>query len=432
MELDPQQTVDLDTTTSEILLAATNHDLDTLRKLLKTGSANVRDEDTGTTPLHAALLACEEVDTREENEVHGDAGDAVSGKALSEDSAVATIKLLFENGAIWNDLDTSNETPGCLALRLGLRQAYDVIVDAGVRAELLLNRLDEFEMLGGGDEDEDEEMDEDEDYVEIAMQNGHDISSPAIANGAAHGEDAVEDDEAPELVEASKSMTDLEADVTSARYLASELTFGGDRLLDADDNGVMMAWETDLMRQSADLLVRSEGKKVLNVGHGMGIIDNIFQEKRLAEHHIIEAHPAVLERLKSQGWHEKPGVHIHEGRWQDVVPRLVTNGELFDAIYFDTFAEDYKDLRDFFSEHVISLLDPDGRFGFFNGLGADRQVCYDVYTRIVEMDLFEAGLDTGWKEIHVADLDKAGEWEGVRRKYWALPTYRLPTCTFIG
>ncbi|KAG8623928.1 hypothetical protein KVT40_008904 [Elsinoe batatas] len=417
--------VDLDTTTSEILLAATNHDTETLKTLLKTGSANVRDEDTGTTPLHAALLACEDADVTEEAQGEGDEGDAISGKALQEEGAMRTIRLLFENGAIWNDLDANNETPGCLALRLGLKQAYELIVEAGVRAELLLNRLDEFEMLG--DADEDERMDDGEEYVEVAMQNGHDLTEAEHTNGVdGHGE------EVPELVEVSKSMVDLEADVTSARYLASELTFGGDRLLDADDNGVMMAWETDLMRQSADLLVAGEGKRVLNVGHGMGIIDGILQEKKPAEHHIIEAHPAVLERLRSQGWDTRPGVHVHEGRWQDVVPNLVAEGTMFDAIYFDTFAEDYKDLREFFSEYVISLLDPDGRFGFFNGLGADRQICYDVYTKIVEMDLFEAGLDTEWKEINVSDLDKAGEWEGVRRKYWALPTYRLPVCTFIG
>ncbi|KAF2218645.1 S-adenosyl-L-methionine-dependent methyltransferase [Elsinoe ampelina] len=407
--------VDLDTATSEILLAATNHDTGTLKTLLKTGSANVRDEDTRTTPLHAALLACEDADVNGEPQGEGDEGDAISGKALQEEGAMKTIRLLFENGAIWNDLDTNNETPGCLALRLGLKQAYELIVEAGVRAELLLNRLDEFEMLGDGDEDED--TDDGEEYVEVEMQNGHDLA---------------EAENIPELVEASKSMVDLEADVTSARYLASELTFGGDRLLDADDNGVMMAWETDLMRHSADLLVPGEGKRVLNVGHGMGIIDGILQEKKPAEHHIIEAHPAVLERLRSQGWANRPGVHVHEGRWQDVVPKLVAEGAMFDAIYFDTFAEDYKDLREFFSEYVIALLDPDGRFGFFNGLGADRQVCYDVYTKIVEMDLFEAGLDTEWKEIDVSDLDKAGEWEGVRRKYWALPTYRLPVATFIG
>lgn len=424
MDEDAAPTMDLDTTTSEILLAATNHDLDTLRPLLRNGSANVRDEDTGTTPLHAALLACEDADTSvHEDGTSGDIGDAISSKALQEEGAVKTIRYLFENGAIWNDLDANNETPGCLALRLRLKQAYQVIVDAGVRAELLLNRLDEFEMLDDGDEEtEDTERVAEEDGDVVSQQNGD-------THGAVAEAQAISADEAPRLVE---SNGEIKADVNSARYLASELTFGGDRLLDADDNGVMMSWETDLMRQSVEALVDGEGKRVLNVGHGMGIIDGIFEEKKPVEHHIIEAHPAVLERMKQQGWNEKPGVHIREGRWQDLVAEMAAEGKMFDAIYFDTFAEEYKDLREFFSEHVISLLSPDGRFGFFNGLGADRQVCYDVYTKLVEMDLFEAGLETDWKELDISDLDKAGEWEGVRRKYWALPTYRLPTCKFVG
>ncbi|KAK5051322.1 Arginine N-methyltransferase 2, partial [Cryomyces antarcticus] len=51
--------IDTDDKTSEILLAASNHDLETLRTLLRTGSANVQDADTGFTPLHAAIAACE-------------------------------------------------------------------------------------------------------------------------------------------------------------------------------------------------------------------------------------------------------------------------------------------------------------------------------------------------------------------------------------
>jgi protein arginine N-methyltransferase 2 len=171
----------------------------------------------------------------------------------------------------------------------------------------------------------------------------------------------------------------------------------------------------------------------------MGIIDGIFQEKHPKSHHIIEAHPDVLKRMKDQGWYAKPGVVVHEGRWQDIVSGLVEKGEMFDAIYFDTFAEEYKALREFFTESVIGLLDPaggsdgeGGKFGFFNGMGADRQVCYDVYNKIVEIDLFEAGFDTEWETVPVPDLDSEGEWKGVRRKYWMLEQYKLPICSFIS
>ena len=418
--------MDLDTTTDEILLAASNHDLQTLRTLLHSGSANVQDADTGTTPLHAAIGACEEdEDTAEQKkDMNSDAAECIQSEALGEEAAVETIKLLFENGAIWNDLDNNDETPGCLALRLKLRKAYEIIVEAGVRAELLLNRLDDFELLGDADEEEEDgEAGEGFEIVEDPTENG----DADVEGSMVEVEESV-----PELIQVDENGAETKVDVNSEDYLASKLEFKGDRLLDADKNGVMMAWETDIMKQTAHLLAPTEGLRILNVGHGMGIVDRIFQEKKPVSHHIVEAHPAVLERMRKDGWTEKTGVVIHEGRWQDVIPQLVEQGEVFDAIYFDTFAEDYKALREFFSEYVIALLDPQGRFGFFNGLGADRQVCYDVYTRVVEMDLFDAGMDTEWKDIAIPDLDEKGEWEGVRRKYWALDTYRLPTCKFLG
>lgn len=420
--------IDLDTTTHEILLAASNHDLETLRQLLRLNSANVQDSETLSTPLHAAVAACEEdAETLEDKkQMDVDQAATLETAALHEDGAVQTIKLLFENGAIWNDLDKNNETPGDIAFRLGLKNVYNTIVEAGVRAELLLNRLDDFEMLV--DEDEDEEVDvqegEAEEGYEI-IENGN----GSLENSAVEvtGEESV-----PELVPAAQSDQPIGEDVTSARYLASDLSFGGDRILDGDNNAIMMEWERTLMFESAKRLAPQEGLRILNIGHGMGIVDGIFQDKKPATHHIIEAHPAVLDRMRKDGWYEKAGVKIHEGRWQDIIPGLAQQGEVFDGIYFDTFAEDYKALKEFFTEHVITILDQEGRFGFFNGLGADRQVCYDVYSKVVEMDLFDAGLDTEWQEISIPDLDKQGEWEGVRRKYWALDTYRMPTCKFLG
>lgn len=286
----------------------------------------------------------------------------------------------------------------------------------------------------------------------------------------------------PRLVpESDKEVQDDNpADVNSERYLQSQLTFEHDRILDEDHNGVMMAWEDEIMKKTADLLCGSshdpsnplppppppskvegdeslmsrseddlstnkDGKdiergknqrernlRILNVGYGMGIIDTYFQsyffpnntpttnsttvltnsshtnnshptssssaaaaeeeeekekkEEGIRSHHIIEAHPSILARMNTpQGgkWNEKPGVVIHQGRWQDILPRMVEHGMMFDVIYFDTFAEDYAALKSFFREYVVALLEPRaGRWSFFNGLGADRRVCYDVYTKV--------------------------------------------------
>lgn len=94
------------------------------------------------------------------------------------------------------------------------------------------------------------------------------------------------------------------------------------------------------------------------------------------------------------GWYDKENVLILEGKWQDFVEsdKLLGIGG-FDAIYTDTFSENYKgallkqrgcpslcyrktdrryvtDLYAFF-EHVPDLLrGPKSVFSFFNGLGA--------------------------------------------------------------
>ena len=441
-----------------VLLAASRHEVETLRTLLRTGSASAQDPESGFTPLHAAIAACEDsegtgtgtnssattaVNGQQDNAaVEGgevEQSDDVTARTAVVEAAAKTMRLLLQRGAIWNDVDHANETPGCLALRLGLKELYEIMVDAGVRAEMLLNRLDEYEQLAEedeeeGNEDQDVDVDADEKTAEASNEavNGYrddDESRQTAEVGATHATTAVH-----------------EPDLSNDAFLQSSLRFQDGRLLDDANNGVMMAWETDLMRRSADRLAPRMGLRILDIGHGMGIIDSFFHDTYPSAHHIIEAHPAVIARMKKDGWDKKENVTIHEGRWQDVIPKLIEQqydegeegeGEqgagrpLFDAIYFDTFAEDYKALRTFFSDFVVGLLNDGGKWGFFNGMGADRQICYDVYGKLVEMDLFEAGYDTEWETLEV---DKLGdeEWHGVKRPYWALEEYRLPICTFIS
>ncbi|MCJ1439106.1 Arginine N-methyltransferase 2 [Xylographa pallens] len=449
-----------------ILLAASNHNLEALRSLLRTGSANVQDLDTGYTPLHSAIATCEvppplspagssralentlqpngyaangddHMERVYENGPETTADRASNGNmaidaekgygSLSELEAVEkTVRFLLQNGAIWNDLDKNNETPGCLAKRLGLNHLYEIMVDAGVRAEMLLSRLDGYELLQDVDDENDEEQQEQEEGLEPNVQS---TESNLSANSAGLNQiTEIEHNEGAQEIPTEATLTD----VNTEDYLRSDLTFTSESLLDEEKNGVMMAWETGIMRRTAELLAPDRGLRVLNIGHGMGIIDGFFQEKLPSTHHIIEAHPAVLEHMKKEKWVEKVGVTVHEGKWQDVVPQLIEEGTLFDAIYFDTFAEDYKNFHKFFEDNVVSLLDDGGRWGFFNGLGADRQICYDVYTKVVEIDLLEAGYDVEWETIAVPDLDRTRQWEGIKRPYWRLPMYRLPVCTFIG
>ncbi|KAJ5626902.1 Protein arginine N-methyltransferase 2 [Penicillium herquei] len=416
--------IDVDLDVQEILLAASQHDIPKLRRLVRTPSshadaANVKDSETGYTPLHSAIAACEPEteDTDETNGVNGAqaTGDETDANVETLKTGAETVRFLLHEGAIWNDLDRNDETPGCLARRIGATEIYEMLVDAGVRAEMLLSRLEGYGPLSDGDDEDDEEEEQEEE-----------------------GADASGENDVPELVDATEADVATvtttgerlaNPEVSNPGYLDSSLNITRDRILDSDQNGVMMGWETSIMQKSAQKLLPRPGLKVLNVGHGMGIVDGFFQEQSPAAHHIIEAHPDVVAEMKRKGWDTKPGVVIHEGRWQDILPGLVGNGETFDAIYYDTFAESYADFRDFFSEQVIGLLEQDGKWGFFNGMGADRQISYDVYQKVAEMDLFEAGFDIEWEDIPVPKLD--GEWEGVRRAYWVVDNYRLPLCRFM-
>lgn len=415
--------------TSEILHKAWQHDVQAIKKLLDApGKASLQDPTTGETPLHAAMRSC---------------GPATTDLTAEElENAKATVAELLLWGGIWNDVDDHNETPGCVAFRLGHMDLYNQCMEAGMRSEMLFGLMDGYEELSSGSEAEDEDVADAEVGEEEAAHVEVDTSGMT---------DKLEDaDEAPELVQTQEAAVveekeprfnppkhNTEIEVKSEKYLQSKLTYSDGKLVDDDGNGVMMAWETDIMRRSVDALIpeKKPGKRILNVGFGMGIIDTMFAETKPSRHHVIEAHEEVLSHIDlspdsafGAKWEasgpEKDAFKIHRGRWQDIAPILLERGEVYDVIYFDTFGEDYSQLRKFFSEYIPGLLDQSGVFGFFNGLGADRRICYDVYTKVVELHLVDAGLDVSWQEIDVDlnGLEEAGkgEWEGVRRRYWTL------------
>jgi protein arginine N-methyltransferase 2 len=340
-----------------IISAAERHDVPALKVLLKEGSANVQDTttyDTATvskSPLHAAIASC---------------GKAEDGKEAG-DEAVQTVELLLQNGAIWNDLNSEDETPGCIALKLGQKKIYDIMVEAGVRAEILFAKM---EALGLGTNTAEEDDGEEEATDEIVEDR------PAVKK------QKVSEGEVKEIQEGTAETKLDDVSLDNHAYLKSELRYKEGILLDESDNAVMMDWEDQIMRRHAETINPKPGLKVMNVGHGLGLVDTAIQTHNPAEHHIIEAHPQVHKRLRETGWYDKPNVHIHEGRWQDILPKLIEQGVVLDGIYYDTFAEDYAALKEFFAEYVIQLLAPDGVFGWYNGLGADRQICYDVYTKV--------------------------------------------------
>lgn len=172
----------------------------------------------------------------------------------------------------------------------------------------------------------------------------------------------------------------------------------------------------------------NQGLKVLNVGFGLGIIDNLFQNLSTppALHVIVEPHSDVLAHMKEQGWYDKKGVSILEGKWQDCIASGALQGfGKFDIIYTDTFSENYSELHTFFKHLRDLLVSSESRFSFFNGLGATNALFYDVYTRLSELHLADAGADVVWSYVDVSAQKDEERW-GETRKYFSLPIYHLP------
>jgi protein arginine N-methyltransferase 2 len=173
----------------------------------------------------------------------------------------AATRLLLDAGAPWNALSPSGLSAGDLTSD---PTTYDLLLDHALRSELILGT--------------------------VARRQ----AAPANSSAGAPAES----------------------------YLDSRVSFSEDRVMDADSKAVMMEWERPLMEAHARAICSGGGGKVLNVGFGMGLVDQAIQKYEPEEHTIIEAHPEVYARMLKLGWGEKKNVRILFGRWQDVLPQL--------------------------------------------------------------------------------------------------------------
>lgn len=177
---------------------------------------------------------------------------------------------------------------------------------------------------------------------------------------------------------------------TKPNYLKERVQYSADNktLLDEENDAVMMEWERPIMDLHAKILMTSqhsniegyeqennnqhqqpsmaldddaavlpdaaavavsndddnntnndityERRSVLNIGYGLGIIDNALQQYNPLQHIIIEAHPDVYQRMIDDGWDNKSNVRICYGKWQDVIPHLISEGIKIDSIFYDT------------------------------------------------------------------------------------------------
>lgn len=412
---DPNLNSEVDLRTQEILLASAHHDVPKLRALLRNTNASVQDPETGYSPLHAAIASCE-VDEEDHDDVNGnhqtngdtngtvngseEHGDSKSERDKLLESAAETVRFLFQHGALWNDVDAEGESPGCMARRLGLKEIYEIIVDQGVRAELLTTRMDQYEVLLDHDGEEGEEEGE-----------------PETEGGAFTVE--VE-------ISAADEMNDAVTSAAETFIVSSNLLLSNEALLNS------------IWTRTAELVLPKPGLRLLTLEPSLDLL-SVLQARLPSKHHIIASDPAALQQMRG-----KQDVIVHTGKWPALLPQLMTDdwpGDGFDAIYFGYIGPiaKYKELRTFFSEWAEQLLDAeggdDGKGGlltFFHDVGAERQVQYDVYTKILEMDLFEANFDTEWESIPVTQaLQETGREAQREGAQWGVETYRLPICRLV-
>lgn len=279
--------------------------------------------------------------------------------AAGDHAAVA--RLLLDCGAPWNALSPSGLSAGDVASG---PDTYDLLIDHALRSELILGTI---------------------------------ARRQAAATNTSDG-------------------------ALAESYLESRVSFSEERVMDAESKAVMMSWERPLMEAHARAVCQGGGK-VLNVGFGMGLVDEAIQRYEPEEHTIVEAHPEVYERMLKLGWGEKKNVRIVFGRWQDVMPQLGS----YDGIFFDTYGEYYEDMREF-HQHLPKLLKPGGIYSYFNGLCGDNAFFHAVYCQLVALELANLGYSTQFIPLPVKDCLAEDVWKGVKQKYWQLDTYYLPVC----
>jgi protein arginine N-methyltransferase 2 len=242
---------------------------------------------------------------------------------------------LLDQGAPWNAVDRQGQCPGNFATDAEHWAVVNLLVEWGTRSELILGELQRSQRKQG--------------------QSILDSNSNSIAE---------------------------HQPCTKPDYLQHRLRYNqdGTALLDEDDDAVMMEWERPIMKAHAQIMMEAPGKRVLNVGFGMGIIDTILQEYNPNLHIIIEAHPDVYKRMLEQKWDQKPNVKIFHGRWQDVMPELIKSGVELDAVFYDTYGEHAFDMEDFHVQMSQILSKPQGVYSFFNGLAPDNLFFHGVGT----------------------------------------------------
>lgn len=194
-------------------------------------------------------------------------------------------------------------------------------------------------------------------------------------------------------------------------YLEEKLTYTDDgRLLDSQGRAVMMEWEREIMKESAEVICQNGGR-VLNIGFGMGIIDSYIQSHNVDSHWIIEAHSDVISKMADDGWLDREEVTVVCKKWQDALRFLPK----FDGIYFDTWND--SGMEELLIPRLPELLKLNGVFSYW-GHHPDLAKQKKLFERF--------GMEVTSKEIDLAHIPSQKEQGDL---YWSpkFKTYNILT-----
>ena len=269
-----------------------------------------------------------------ENVVYASQQDESTGysplMAASKAGHLPLVQKLLELGAPWNAIDRQGQCAGNYATDAEKWDVVNLLVDWGTRSEMILGEL------------------------QRSQENP---------------------------INSDPSLPVSQQPCTKPDYLNHQLRYNSDNtaLLDEDKDAVMMEWERPLMKAHAQIMTEEQpGRKVMNIGFGMGIIDGFLQDYQPSLHIIVEAHPDVYKRMIEKQWDKKPNVKICHGKWQDVLPQLIKEGVELDGVFYDTYAESEADMHHFHTLMSQVLSKPRGIYSFFNGLAPDNLFFHGV------------------------------------------------------
>ena len=135
------------------------------------------------------------------------------------------------------------------------------------------------------------------------------------------------------------------------------LEFFDNKIVDTSSEiEVMMDWEDDIMKKSAEFICYNKGD-ILEIGFGMGICADYIQAQGVDSHTIVEIHPQILEKLNVWA-NGKSNVTIIEGDWS-----TVSGLSSYDGIFLDTFGDESLNK---FKDFALSKIKSGGKITYWN------------------------------------------------------------------